>query len=148
ALIAVALAAFHRPSEPRDATPVSWRLRVGGLAICGAVGAALAVGALATPARHWDGAATWETKAVFLTRAPTVDQPLFAHPGVVYEPSPDYPLLQPICVALGNRLLGDGAGRGFFVLTFVLLVGWTHLTVRARAERAWLAVVAAVAVAT
>ncbi|GAB4136309.1 MAG: hypothetical protein Fur0037_00710 [Planctomycetota bacterium] len=78
---------------------------------------ALAYGALATPSRHWDGAVTWDVKAYWLARDPTIEQPYFRD-GTVYVHSRDYPLLQPLCIAMGERLCGGG--RLFFPLLFAL----------------------------
>ncbi|MCA8948530.1 MAG: hypothetical protein KDE27_03460, partial [Planctomycetes bacterium] len=42
--------------------------------------AALALGAIATPARHWDGVVAWELKANAIAAAPDLSHPLFADP--------------------------------------------------------------------
>lgn len=110
------------------------------------IAAALVHGALATPARHWDGICTWELRANFLTSAPTIDQPFFAEP-MVFSPSRDYPLLQPLCVAAVNRLFGAGIGRLVLPGVYLLLVALVHAAVAPATRRASLASLAAAAVA-
>lgn len=68
---------------------------------------ALAYGALATQSRHWDGAIAWDLKSSFLIENPTLRQPFFEHP-YVHHHSRDYPLLQPLLVALTERSFGFG----------------------------------------
>ena len=81
-------------------------------------------GALSTPSRHWDGAASFDAKAYWLTRSPSLQQPFFAAPGVFHH-SPGYPILQPLLVAMTERLL-PGYGRLVLPLLYLLLVGVVH----------------------
>lgn len=109
-----------------------------------AVVAAVAYGAIATPSRHWDGAAAFDPKAGWLTAAPTLQQPFFAD-SAVFHHSPDYPLLQPLLVAAVERLSGRGAGRLVFPGLFVLLlalVGTTLRQTQVRATLRWCTVLA------
>lgn len=86
-----------------------------------AVLVALVIGALGSPTRHWDGAVAWEVKAGYLAAAPTLEQPYFRDPAVFVH-SRDYPLLQPLLLAGGDRLLGQGAGRLVLPLLYLLAV--------------------------
>lgn len=96
---------------------------------------ALGYGALATPSRHWDGAAAFDAKVFWLSQGATLQQPFFADPAVFHH-SPDYPLLLPLLVAMTERLLGDGLGRlwlpGVYVLWLLVLAA---ALVRAGCER-------------
>ncbi|MBL8747821.1 MAG: hypothetical protein JNK78_01580 [Planctomycetes bacterium] len=113
------------------------------LALLAVLTGAVAYGALATPSRHWDGAAAWDVRASALTAAATLAQPFFADP-VVLSPARDYPLLQPLAIAAGNTVLGSGAGRALFPVLFVALVLLVGTTVRrcATPTLAWLAAAA------
>ena len=71
------------------------------------VGGAVTYGALATESRHWDGAVAWDAKANRLAASPTLEQPYFRDRHV-YSHSRDYPLLQPVTVALLDRAVGVG----------------------------------------
>lgn len=85
----------------------------------------VAYGALATPSRHWDGAVAWDVKAHYLADAPTLDQPYFRDRYVLVH-SRGYPLLQPLVMAAGDRLLGPGGGRVLFPVLYaglLLLIG-------------------------
>lgn len=79
--------------------------------------AMVAYGSLATPSRHWDGAVAWDVKAHHLADAPTLDQPFFRDPHVLVH-SRGYPLLQPLVMAAGDRLLGAGGGRVLFPVLY------------------------------
>ncbi len=79
----------------------------------------VAFGALATPSRHWDGAVAWDLKAAVLAAHAHLEQPFFRD-DAVYSHSRDYPLLQPLLLAL---LEGLGvAGRCLFPLVFTMLL--------------------------
>jgi hypothetical protein len=80
---------------------------------------ATAHGAVVTPSRHWDGAASFDAKVFWLTDAPTLQQPFFAADGVFHH-SPDYPLLQALLVACTDRLV-PGIGRAALPLLYLLL---------------------------
>lgn len=102
------------------------------LGAAAAAAAALAIaivahGALATPSRHWDSVVAWDLKAAALTDAPTLEQPLFRDPAV-YSHSRDYPLLQPLLMAMLER--ATGAGRALFPLQFAALLGAVWITAR------------------
>ncbi len=129
-----------------DATvPAPRWVRPVALVILVAVVAAIAYGSVATPARHWDGTVAWEPKAFFLTREPSIDQTYFARPEVFCH-SRNYPLLQPLSIASGNRLLGDGIGRSLFPLLLAGLAALVGSTIALRTRSAWWAWSAAVAV--
>ena len=87
-------------------------------------------GALATPSRQWDGAVAWDLKANVLTAAPTLQQPFFRDADV-YCHSRDYPLLQPLLVALLERW--HLPGRLLFPLAW--LVGVAAVGAAARAAQ-------------
>lgn len=93
------------------------------------VAAALAYGALSTDSRHWDGAVAWDAKAARLTTLATLEQPWFRDPDV-YCHSRDYPLLQPLLMALLERVLG--CGRVLFPLIFLLTASVIGLALRRR----------------
>jgi hypothetical protein len=119
--------------------PVEWLLA---LAIVLACASSIGYGALATQSRHWDGACVWDVKAYWLTQTPSLQQPFFCD-GAVYSHSRDYPLLQPLLIALGERLLGGG--RVLFPLLFLLqtgLVGVAALRAGRRGRTACLVAVA------
>lgn len=86
-------------------------------------------GAIATPSRHWDGAASFDAKVFWLARATTLQQPFFADPAVFHH-SPDYPLLLPLLVAATDRLAGAGAGRLWLPAFYVLWIGVLATTLR------------------
>lgn len=92
-------------------------LVVGTVAILAVVAAVLAYGALATPSRHWDGAVAWDLKTAFLVQRPTLEQPFFRD-GAVFCHSRDYPLLQPLLIALVQRW--GLPGRLLFPLAYVV----------------------------
>jgi hypothetical protein len=141
-LVITAVRAPARAAGDRRAP--RWLVAVAGLSILAAT-ATVAYGALATPARQWDGVVAWELKADFLTTSPTLAQPFFAS-SEVFSHCRDYPLLQPLAIAAANRLLGDGAGRALFPLLLLVLAGTVGVAVRTSNARAWLAPVAAAAV--
>jgi hypothetical protein len=111
-----------------------WWRRVAALVLFVAL-VAVGYGALATPSRHWDGAAAFDAKVFWLSREATLQQPFFADPAVFHH-SPDYPLLLPLLVAMTERLLGGGLGRlwlpGVYVLWLLVLAA---ALVRAGCER-------------
>ncbi|MCR9248219.1 MAG: hypothetical protein NXI31_24580 [bacterium] len=104
----------------------------------------LALGATDTPSRFWDGLVTWDVRAKFLTLTPTLEQGYFRDPAV-YAHSRDYPVLQPLLIALGNRTLGGEFGRLLFPLLYLLstaTIASTLLRARVRTEIATLAALA------
>ncbi len=109
----------YRPAAPPAGEPAPrWLLAVAVFVIT-ALAVVLAHGALATPSRHWDGAVAWDLKTAALGTAPTLAQPLFRDP-TVYCHSRDYPLLQPLLMALGDRW--HVPGRLLFPAAYLLLV--------------------------
>jgi len=96
------------------------------VALCAA---ALAYGAMATSDRAWDGAVAWGIKAVALTAQTEVQQPYFADPAV-FQHSPGYPLLQPLCIASLAQWVGAAPARLLFPLLYVLLTALVGLAVR------------------
>jgi hypothetical protein len=138
-----AVAPARTPLDPRRAPVAATALALATIALITGI---VAVGALATPARAWDGTVAWEAKAAFLQRAPTLDQDFFAR-AAVYCPSRDYPLLQPLALAAGSRLLGDGAGRALFPLLFAVLAALVGTAARLRTRSALLGPIAALALA-
>lgn len=84
-------------------------------------------GALATASRHWDGAASFDAKVLWLADAPTLQQPFFAAPEVFHH-SPDYPLLLPLATAMLERI-APGCGRLTMPVAWLLLgaVLWSAL---------------------
>lgn len=118
ALAGIAVASTRR-SAPGERRAPRWRQ--GLVSVLAGGGAALvAVDAMATPARHWDGAVAWQAKTRALAAAPTLAQPFFADPSV-YSHSRDYPLLQPLAMALAERAGVDG--RWLFPLAYLVVVG-------------------------
>ena len=79
--------------------------------------AALWFGADQTPSRHWDGAVAWDVKNALLTAELTLDQTVFREPAILHH-SRDYPLAQPLLVAMLERW--TGAGRLVLPLVWVL----------------------------
>lgn len=110
------------PAATVSTTARRW-LPIAAIAVVGAVGAVLAYGALATPDRDWDGIVAWGLKSNALAAAPRLRQPLFLDPDMFHH-SPDYPLLQPLCVA--------ALGRVVFPLQYFALVLVVGLAVRRR----------------
>lgn len=90
--------------------------------------ALLAHGALATGSRHWDGAVAWDLKARVLAASPTLEQPFFRDPAV-YCHSRDYPLLQPLVMALLER--AGAPGRLLFPAAFLLFAAAVGVSARA-----------------
>ncbi|MBI5850869.1 MAG: hypothetical protein HZB39_07555 [Planctomycetes bacterium] len=109
---------------PDEATPTPRRRLVAWVALMllAFAGAMLAYGAIATPARSWDGATSWELRARAFAAAPTLDQPLFRDPAV-YGHTREYPVLQPMLLACVARLGAgiDGARAVFPTLWLTLL---------------------------
>ncbi|MFN3244053.1 MAG: hypothetical protein ACE37K_21280 [Planctomycetota bacterium] len=105
------------PAHARTPAPpwARWSL----LALVAIAFAAVAYGALATPSRHWDGAASFDAKVFWLTEEATLQQPFFAAEGVFHH-SPDYPLLPALLVAMADRL-APGFGRGMLPLLYLVL---------------------------
>ena len=79
--------------------------------------AVLFFGADQTPSRHWDGAVAWDVKNALLATDLTLDQPVFRDPAILHH-SRDYPLAQPLLVAMVERW--TGAGRLVLPLAWVL----------------------------
>jgi hypothetical protein len=119
----------ERPPAPTGRAPL-WATGLAWLLI-GTACAAVAYGAIATPSRHWDGAASFDAKVYWLTQAPTLQQPFFAAEGVFHH-SPDYPLLLPLLVAMLERLL-PGCGRLALPALYLLLCGVVAASLRLRA---------------
>ncbi len=116
-------------------------LRVGAWLVLGVTFGALVYGAVATPARHWDGFVAWEMKATALAATPSLDQPYFKDQAV-FAHSRDYPLLQPLTQAAVARLCGAAAGRALFPALWLLLLALTCLALRRLGHpqtHAWLA---------
>jgi hypothetical protein len=101
--------------------------RILGLALLGTTFAALALGAIATPAREWDGFVSWELRARVLATSPTLEQDFFRDPAV-FAHTREYPPLQPLVLASIARLSGSfAAARLFFPL---LWLAWLALLER------------------
>jgi len=83
-----------------------WVLAAVGAALI-ATFAVLAFGADQTPSRHWDGAVAWDVKTALLTADLTLDQAVFREPAIAHH-SRDYPLAQPLLVAMLERWTGAG----------------------------------------
>ncbi|MGC6488069.1 MAG: hypothetical protein ACON4Z_10515 [Planctomycetota bacterium] len=84
----------------------AWTLALVGAALL-ATFVALCFGADATPSRHWDGAVAWDVKSALLTADLTLDQAVFREPAILHH-SRDYPLAQPLLVAMIERWTGAG----------------------------------------
>lgn len=141
-LAAAVAAAFVPRRAPHAGTAAPRWLLWGGIVVFAVLATMLAYGALATPSRHWDGAAAWDVRARWLTAAPTLEQPFFRDLGV-YSHSRDYPLLQPLLLALTERL--GLSGRLWFVLAFLVAASAVGLAVwrrTANGAAAWLAALA------
>ncbi len=129
AAVAGLLGALRRPTAaPPSPRPAVWILAIA-LPILLAVGTALVVGTLGSPARDWDGAVGWELRARWLAAEPTLDQPFFADVAV-YGHTREYPLLQPLVHAQAIRLFGDGPARLVFVAGWLVLIGLAMATWR------------------
>ncbi len=110
--------AQRRPAaDAVSAPPVPPALAVGTLAVLALAAGVLAWGALATSSRFWDGAAMWDWKARWLAERLTLEQPAFRDADV-YCHSRDYPLLQPLLMAMLERTVG--AARLLFPLLHAL----------------------------
>lgn len=144
AALAAGLAAAARLPAPHAAPAPRW-LSAGAWLTIGCAAAAVAYGAVATPSRHWDGAASFDAKVSWLARTPTLQQPFFAAEGVFHH-SPDYPLLQSLLVAAAERLL-PGWGRLILPLLYLLLACVVHAALQRRRVRARLRVAVVLAVA-
>ncbi|HEX6810079.1 MAG TPA: hypothetical protein VF384_00525 [Planctomycetota bacterium] len=118
AAIGLAVAALHRPPPPLPSATRTWQVLAVVLVVAG-LAAILAWGALATPSRYWDGAVAWDLKAVALAADPTLEQPFFRD-AAVYSHSRDYPLLQPLALALAAR--HGLPGRLLFPAAYVAIV--------------------------
>ncbi len=117
----------RRPAVPTTVLGPRWLLPTT-LASVALVTVVLGYGALATADRDWDGIVAWGLKANALAARPSLDQPLFADPAVFHH-SPDYPLLQPLCIA--------ALGRIVLPLQYVMLVALVGLaTLRRSGDRA------------
>jgi hypothetical protein len=118
-----------RPRDPGAVLAPSprWLPFTAGALLAVAV-AAVAYGSFATLSRHWDGAAVWDVKVLYLRSSLSLEQPYFRDGGI-YTHSRDYPLLQPLTMAALDRLAGEPAGRALFPLAYAMLVGllWTAL---------------------
>ncbi|MBK8099340.1 MAG: hypothetical protein IPK26_19700 [Planctomycetes bacterium] len=114
------------------------------LAVLVAVLVAIGWGSLATPSRHWDGAAAWDPKAAFLIADEATRSLWFQDPNV-FAHSPDYPLLQPMLMAALHGCCGQG--RLLFPL-LLALAGATLFAALRRQGSAWIAWTATVAMTT
>lgn len=123
-------------AAPRAAAPAwaRWSL----LALLAIAFAAVAYGAVATPSRHWDGAASFDAKVFWFVQAPTLQQPFFATEGVFHH-GPAYPLLPALSVAMTERLL-PGCGRLMLALVYLLMCGTVAVSLRRRGVRPLLGV--------
>ncbi|MBL9076605.1 MAG: hypothetical protein JNL08_03825 [Planctomycetes bacterium] len=142
AALGLAAAWRHRPPPPPGA-PAPRAVTALGAALLLALAALLAYGALATPSRHWDGVVAWDLKANVLAAQPTLQQPFFRDP-TVYCHSRDYPLLQPLLVALLERW--GLPGRLWFPAAWCFAVAAVGIAARAAGHPgriAWLFAVAA-----
>ncbi len=128
AIVAVLVATKRQISQPTGDPCPRWLAWSSTLVLL-SVTVALVIGVLATPARHWDGVVAWELKAFWLSVEPTIEQPFFRDAGV-FSHSRDYPLLQPLLMAAGNRLLGPGSGRLLLPLLYLLLVATVGTALR------------------
>lgn len=128
-LIGLAVACLHRPAPLAPSTATKhWQTILIVLALAGLV-TIMAYGALATESRHWDGVVAWDLKAKALAVEPTLEQPFFRD-AAVYSHSRDYPLLQPLALALAERW--GLAGRLLFPAAYLSIV----MAVAAAARRA------------
>ncbi|HEX5053221.1 MAG TPA: hypothetical protein VFZ65_15710 [Planctomycetota bacterium] len=118
-LLGALLAATHRTGPAPDPAPARPFLVWLALATVVTLTAVLAYGSLATPSREWDGAVAWDLKTAVLRADPSLEQPFFREPAV-YCHSRDYPLLQPLAIALVER--AGLPGRLLFPLAHLLLV--------------------------
>ncbi|MCC7398174.1 MAG: hypothetical protein IT455_13990 [Planctomycetes bacterium] len=139
--------AWPRPAAPPTPMAPPPRAAVSWLALLPILIATIAVtyGALATPSRHWDGAAAVDAKTFWLTAAPTLQQPFFAADGVFHH-SPDYPLLLPLLMAMLERLL-PGCGRLVLPAAWLLLLSVFVMALLPRLRTPWLLPVATAALA-
>ncbi|MGE0145107.1 MAG: hypothetical protein AB7I19_16750 [Planctomycetota bacterium] len=98
-----------------------------GVVLLAATFAALTYGAIATPAREWDGFVSWELRARVLAESLTLDQDFFRDPAV-FGHTREYPPLQPLVLASIARLSGSfAAARLFFP---ILWLAWLALLER------------------
>lgn len=111
--------ACFRPAVATSQEPIAWPWLLAAMALLGTSVVAVAWGSLATPSRHWDGAVAWDVHASVLAAAPTLKQPFFAA-GEVFNHSRDYPLLQPLLIAFGDRYFG--VGRALFPVLYLLIL--------------------------
>lgn len=81
------------------------------------------------PFHDWDAVAAWSPKTRHLLQEPSLDQPFFQDVGVWHH-SRDYPLLQPLCLASAQALVGEAGGRLLFVALYVWMVWTTGLALR------------------
>ncbi|MCA8942248.1 MAG: hypothetical protein KDB80_06765, partial [Planctomycetes bacterium] len=107
---------------PRWLTAITW-FAIGGAFLV------LLHGAIATPARHWDGTTSWWLRTQVLRDDPTLDHTFFTQ-SAVYGHSREYPLLQPLLQASIDRIV-PGLGGIVLPLMFALLVGCCAIVWRA-----------------
>ena len=93
-----------------------WMLILCGATLAGTA-AVLGFGADQTLSRHWDGAVAWDVKNALLAVDLTLDQAVFRDPAILHH-SRDYPLAQPLLVAMIERW--TGVGRMVLPLTWLL----------------------------
>lgn len=142
----IAFALRRAATEPvaTDETCPRW-LTITAWCVLGVVFVVLCYGAVATPARHWDGTTSWSLRAHVLADAPTLRQPFFEQVAV-YGHSREYPLLQPLLQGMLDRCV-RGAGGLVLPAMFGLLLAACASTWRAsgvdRVRRTWLTLAAA-----
>ena len=141
---AASISVASRLPAQGDQTSPSWSRAVA-WAVIGTVFAVLWLGAVATPSRHWDGAASFDAKVFWLTDSPALVQPFFAAQGVFHH-SPDYPLLLPMLIAMVERLAPE-FGRIVLPLIYLLLCGLVTSALQRRRIAPLLRVAITVAVA-
>ena len=119
-LIACGLAALPLSRRVLPSTALqrreAWVLSAVGVALLATL-AVLAFGADQTLSRHWDGAVAWDVKNALLTADMTLDQAVFRDPAILHH-SRDYPLGQPLLVAMVDRW--TGVGRLVLPLAWIL----------------------------
>jgi hypothetical protein len=139
------LAGGRGACAPLQRTAPRW-LSLAAAAVVLAIACVLGYGAVATPPRSWDGIVAWGLKADALAAQATLAQPLFADPAVLHH-CPDYPLLQPLCLASLARVFGAGPARALQPSLYVLLVAGVWVALRRRTGDGALSVWCALGVA-
>lgn len=146
ALLAGLGAAMRVPLPPSQHEPLATAPALLATAVVGTIAAALVFGSYHTPSRFWDGLVAWDVHAAFLAAQPTLEQDYFRS-GDVYAHSVDYPILQPLLIALGDRAFGGNAGRLLFPCLYLLAVGTVASALRRAAVRPLVAAACALGLA-